>query len=127
LCGIWGTISLGLFATGQYGLPGPTGADTSTTINGLFYGGGSEQLKIQIFGSAVVCVCTFTVAMILMLAVKALGVLRISPEHELEGLDIVEHGAPAFHPETAYMGYSAIPAGKSAPVGARAPGISVGD
>ena len=29
-CGIWGTLSLGLFATGQYGLPGPTGADTST-------------------------------------------------------------------------------------------------
>src|SRR5262245_12066469 len=27
LCGIWGTLSLGLFATGQYGVPGPTGAD----------------------------------------------------------------------------------------------------
>src|SRR3954462_875247 len=38
-CGIFGTISLGLFATGQYGLPGTTGADTSTTIDGLFYGG----------------------------------------------------------------------------------------
>ncbi len=31
-CGIFGTISLGLFATGQYGLPGATGADTSTTV-----------------------------------------------------------------------------------------------
>ena len=30
VCGIWGTLSLGLFATGQYGLPGPTGADTTT-------------------------------------------------------------------------------------------------
>src|SRR6266705_3346969 len=38
--GIWGTLSLGLFATGQYGLPAPTGVDTSTIVKGLFYGGG---------------------------------------------------------------------------------------
>ena len=65
-----------------------------------------------------------------MYAVKALGVLRISPEHELEGLDIVEHGAPAYHPEFAYMGYSAIPSGKSSvtlPVGTRSPSLGVGD
>ena len=29
VCGIWGTLSLGLFATGAYGAPTPTGADTS--------------------------------------------------------------------------------------------------
>jgi Amt family ammonium transporter len=33
-CGIWGTLSLGLFATGQYGLPTPTGADVSTGRQG---------------------------------------------------------------------------------------------
>ena len=47
-CGIFGTISLGLFATGQYGLPGSTGADTSSTVEGLFYGGGTKQLGAQI-------------------------------------------------------------------------------
>src|SRR5438132_7229573 len=47
-CGIFGTISLGLFATGQYGLPGATGADTSVTVDGLFYGGGAKQLGVQI-------------------------------------------------------------------------------
>ncbi len=62
---------------------------------------------------------------------RRLGILRISPEHELEGLDIVEHGAPAYHPEYAYMGYSPIPGGKSGgvsiPSGASAPSISVGE
>ena len=56
VCGIWGTLSLGLFATGQYGLPGATGADLTTTVEGLFYGGGLTQLKVQIIGSAVVTV-----------------------------------------------------------------------
>jgi Amt family ammonium transporter len=110
-CGIFGTISLGLFATGQYGLPGTTGADTSTTVDGLFYGGGSKQLVAQVIGSAVVTVAVFAIAMVVMFAVKALGVLRISEEVEIGGIDIHEHGAPAFHPEFAYMGHSAIPSG----------------
>ena len=37
--GIWGTLSLGLFATGQFGIPTADGADTSTVVKGLFYGG----------------------------------------------------------------------------------------
>src|SRR4051794_4485114 len=46
-CGIWGTLSLGLFATGQYGLPTPTGMDSGTLVKGLFYGGGMQQLMVQ--------------------------------------------------------------------------------
>ena len=52
VCGIWGTISLGLFATGAYGLPTPTGVDASVSVKGLFYGGGMTQLIAQIIGSA---------------------------------------------------------------------------
>ena len=49
--------------------------------------------------------------------------LRVSPEGEIEGLDIHEHGAPAYHPEPSYDGYSPIPSIKSGakafePVGA---------
>ena len=44
-----------------------------------------------------------------MFGIKAIGMLRISEAEELEGLDIAEHGAPAYHPEYAYMGYSPIP------------------
>ena len=47
-----------------------------------------------------------------MFGLKAIGVLRISEAEELEGLDIAEHGAPAYHPEYAYMGYSPMPAAR---------------
>jgi Amt family ammonium transporter len=129
LAGMWGTWSLGLFATGQYGAPTSTGPDPSSAFKGLFYGGGFHQLQFQIFGSLVICSATFAIALVVMYAVKALGVLRITPDVELQGLDIHEHGAPAYHPEYAYMGYSPIPAGKpSVPVAAGAePAISIGD
>ena len=35
---------------------------------------------------------------------KLTGTLRVSEDGELEGIDIHEHGAPAYHPESAYMG-----------------------
>ena len=53
VCGIWGTLSLGLFATGAYGLPTPTGADTSTVVKGLFYGGGIDAADLAAIGSGV--------------------------------------------------------------------------
>jgi Amt family ammonium transporter len=98
LCGIWGTLSLGLFATGQFGAPTPTGADNSPTalVTGLFYGGGTAQLKAQLIGSASVTAATFAVAMVLMYTVKAMGYLRVSREGELEGIDQHEHGGSAY-------------------------------
>jgi Amt family ammonium transporter len=36
-CGIWGTLSLGLFATGQYGLPTPTGIDATVSVKGSLW------------------------------------------------------------------------------------------
>jgi Amt family ammonium transporter len=97
-CGIWGTLSLGLFASGQYGAPTPTGADNSAgaVVTGLFYGGGSAQLIGQAIGSAAITAGTLVVGFALMYAVKATGTLRVSKEGELEGLDIHEHGGPAY-------------------------------
>jgi Amt family ammonium transporter len=98
LCGIWGTWSLGLFATGQFGAPTPTGADNSagSIVKGLFYGGGTDQLVAQIIGNTAIGLGVFIVAMILMYAVKATGTLRISAEGEMEGLDLHEHGGVAY-------------------------------
>ena len=33
-CGIWGTLALGLFASGDFGIPGPEGADLTTKVSG---------------------------------------------------------------------------------------------
>ncbi|MEN3337853.1 MAG: ammonium transporter, Amt family [Acidobacteriota bacterium] len=95
-CGVWGTLALGIFATGQYGLPTPTGMDASVVVKGLLYGGGTQQLLAQAIGSGAVCLATFSVAMVLMYAVKATGTLRVSAQGELEGLDLHEHGMPAY-------------------------------
>ena len=96
LAGIWGTLSLGLFAAGKYGLPGPTGADTTAVVTGLFYGGGIGQLRIQLIGSGATTVATLAISLGMMYALKSLGILRVSTAGELEGLDIHEHGASAY-------------------------------
>jgi len=94
--GMWGTYSLGLFATGQFGASTPTGSDTSSVVKGLFYGGGFDQLIAQFIGNTSIGVGVFVVAMALMYAVKATGTLRVAEEGELEGLDLYEHGAEAY-------------------------------
>jgi Amt family ammonium transporter len=100
--GIWGTLSLGLLATGQFGVPTADGADTSTVVKGLFYGGGWSQLKAQFIGSMTCVVLVTGVSLIIMFTIKQIRGswnLRISQEGELEGLDIHEHGTPAYHME----------------------------
>jgi Amt family ammonium transporter len=96
MCGIWGTISLGLFACGKYGATGPTGPDNSAALKGLFYGGGTQVLKAQLIGSACITLATFGVAMVVMYAVNALGWLRVTEEGERYGLDLHEHGISAY-------------------------------
>src|SRR6185295_13072701 len=93
--GIWGTLSLGLFACGKYGATGVLAPDNSSPLTGLFYGGGVKVLAAQAIGSAIVTVSTFAVAFVLMYAVNRMGVLRVSAEGEEYGLDLHEHGISA--------------------------------
>jgi ammonium transporter, Amt family len=109
ICGIWGTLSLGLFASGQFGSTGPMAADNSAPLTGLFYGGGFTVLTAQIIGSAAVVTTTFVVSLAMFYAINAFGVLRVSREGELQGLDLHEHGIPAY-PEYA-LHASAAPQG----------------
>src|SRR6202158_1061757 len=95
-CGIWGTLSLGLFACGKYGSTGPIAPDNSAALTGLFYGGGTRVLVAQAIGSASITITTFAVSMVVMLAVNAIGLLRVSEEGETYGLDLHEHGISAY-------------------------------
>jgi Amt family ammonium transporter len=95
-------LSLGLFASGQYGSTGPLGADNSSPVTGLFYGGGFSVLKAQAIGSFTITAVTLIVSLILMLAVSKLPYpykLRVEAEGETGtgGLDVWEHGAEAYH------------------------------
>jgi Amt family ammonium transporter len=112
-CGIWGTLGLGLFATGDYGIPGPDGADLTTKVQGWFSGGGSDQFRAQLIGSLTCVVVVFTVAIIIMFGLKSIKGewnLRVSRDGELEGLDIHEHGTPAYHLEFGHgVTYTAAP------------------
>ncbi len=102
-CGIWGTLSLGLFASGEYSAAGssPFGvpsivAKSPDALTGLFYGGGVKVLGAQFIGSLIVCTATFASAMAMFAALNAMGMLRVSKEGELMGLDLDQHGISAY-------------------------------
>lgn len=99
VCGIWGTISVGLFAVGQktdigggYILQAGAGPKA-----GLFFGGGFDQLLYQLLG--VVSVGGFTVAFSFIgwyVISLITGGIRVETEEEFKGLDISEHGMEAY-------------------------------
>ena len=95
-CGIWGTLSLGLFASGEFGATGNFGPDNSAPLKGLFYGGGTQLLVAQLIGSAITCLATFGISLVVMYALNSVKLLRVSREGELEGLDLHEHGISAY-------------------------------
>lgn len=96
--GIWGTLSLGLFASGEYSAIGsdPIFPDLSNKLTGLFYGGGFKVLAAQAIGSAIVTAATLAVAFAVFYAINAKGLLRLSEEGEHDGLDLHEHGISAY-------------------------------
>lgn len=94
--GLWGTLAVGLFATDM--VPG-------NSINGLFYGGGFGQIKIQLIGAVSVLAWTaLTMFLVFKLIDKVIG-LRVSEEEEIVGLDAMEHGLAS-----AYAGFSIMDA-----------------
>ena len=98
--GIWGTISVGFFATNT--APGYSIADASgTELTGLFYGGGLKLLGLQLIGFASVAAWTLVTITIVFLVIKATVGLRASQEEEIVGLDATEHGLAS-----AYSGFS---------------------
>jgi Amt family ammonium transporter len=92
VCGMFGVLSVGLFADGAYGdgwngVPG--------TVRGLFYGDAS-QLAAQAVGTLTCFVWVFVTFFAFFKIVEALMGNRVPADVELEGLDIPEMGALAY-------------------------------
>ena len=81
VCGAFGTLSVGLFATN----------------GGLFYGGGGAQLASQAIGVLSVAAWTMGTGFVLFYALKSTIGLRTSKKEELNGLDYYEHGETAYN------------------------------
>ncbi len=84
--GLVGTIGIGLLATAA----APTGVD------GLFYGGGVDQLGKQLLGAAVVLAYAFVVSGLIAWVVHRVMGFRIDEEHEVNGIDLVIHAETAY-------------------------------
>ncbi|RAK11799.1 ammonium transporter [Halanaerobium saccharolyticum] len=80
VCGAFGTIAVGFFAT----------------EGGLLFGGGISLLITQIIGVAAVFVWAFGLGFALFKVIDAVIGLRVSEEDEIEGLDYSEHGADSY-------------------------------
>lgn len=93
LAGLWGVLSVGLFATQD----GIASAYTATDQYGLLLGGGVEQLGIQALGAGAIMAWTVVTSGVLFLAIKYTVGLRVSEEEELAGLDLGEHGAASYN------------------------------
>jgi Amt family ammonium transporter len=71
ICGIWGTLAVGLFNS-------------------------KVSVVTQLIGTLSISAFAFVVSLVLFTAVKATMGIRVSPEEETEGLDIGEHGMEAY-------------------------------
>ena len=93
VCGAFGTIAVGLFSE--------LDAEESGGLlkEGLFYGGGADQLVSQIIGVVAVAAFVLVTSGILFTVLKKTIGLRVSEQEEIEGLDVHEHGAPGYADE----------------------------
>ena len=90
VCGVWGTLAVGLFATAgaadAWGAPG----------YGLLMGGGGRALLEQLIGVLAIFAWTTVTAGVLFFVIKHTIGLRVSEPEELAGLDVEEHGIGAY-------------------------------
>ncbi|QLE56142.1 ammonium transporter [Nostoc sp. TCL26-01] len=97
VCGIWGTLAVGLFSVGPGGYSWMVDvAGKPVGPHGLFFGGGLSSLIPQVVGIVSVGGITVLLSTVFWLALKATLGIRVSREEEFEGLDIGEHGMEAY-------------------------------
>jgi ammonium transporter, Amt family len=94
VCGAWGTLAVGLF--GQRSIDVAYWSETTSIKDGLFFGGGFEQLGIQLTAIGAVFVFVFASMFLVFFIIKKTVGLRVSDAEQMEGLDIGEHGNVAY-------------------------------
>ena len=87
VCGAFGTIAVGLFASQDV---------EGFWKQGALLGGGTDQLVTQIIGVAAIMLWTSVTSYLLFKVIKVTIGLRVSEEEELAGLDILEHGSAGY-------------------------------
>ncbi len=80
ICGVWGTLAVGLFAT----------------ANGLITTGETGQIVAQLIGVSAAFLWAFPVSFGIFFLIKKTVGLRVSAEEEIAGLDITEHGMEGY-------------------------------
>jgi Amt family ammonium transporter len=104
--GIWGVISVGLFADGKSNYAGAWNG-VPGSVTGLFYGD-PGQLVAQLIGVATLVGFVFTFSFVINAILEAVWGHRVAPEVELAGLDIPEMGALGY-PEFVLKGEAPLP------------------
>jgi Amt family ammonium transporter len=107
LCGIWGTLSCGIFTSPRLAAYNAVGDP------GILYNGSFSQLGAQALGIVVVFAFVFVLSYGTFWAIKKTYGLRVTAEEEDAGLDISEHGMygypEQFIPAPELVGYTVAP------------------
>jgi Amt family ammonium transporter len=85
VCGIFGTLAVGIWANAE-----------ADGVLGLLHGGGLTQLGKQLIGVVSVGAWAAVTSLLLFFAIKAITGLRVTPKEELMGLDLSEHKSEAY-------------------------------
>jgi Amt family ammonium transporter len=84
--GLWGTVAVGLFAS----------AATTAGVDGLFYGGGVDQLWRQALGAVAVLAYSFVLTLVIGGVIAKVMRFRITEEDEVAGIDGVVHAETGY-------------------------------
>eukprot|EP00803_Ostreobium_quekettii_P009089 evm.model.scf_515.7 EVM.evm.TU.scf_515.7 scf_515:56938-63082(+) len=108
-CGAWGLLAAATFADEDLmGLSYGDREDGTRKPFGWIMGGDGKLLVAAIVGIIVITVWVMGHMVPFFLVMKALGLLRVSPEEEHEGLDISHHGGSAYPKDAIKMEKGAV-------------------
>ncbi|KAF8388307.1 hypothetical protein HHK36_026973 [Tetracentron sinense] len=94
-CGAWGVIFTSLFATEAY--VNEVYPEKAGRPYGLFMGGGGKLLAAHVIQVVVITGWVSVTMGVLFYVLHRFGLLRVSPEDEMAGMDLTRHGGFAYN------------------------------